>query len=337
MVAATVRENVLDVGSVEAGDDAPGVIYLATRNDAIQRAAGVARITVFDQKLNPLAERLVFRNRRARLDVKIEPDKKTYAPRGQVALAITTRDASGKAVPAELAVSVVDDTVVSFADDKSGHLLSQLLLEPELPGKVEEPNFYLDLTEAKSALALDLLMGTHGYRRFEWVAVLQPLSRSHAAMGIAGGMLAQDALQVERHALVPPPMPAPAAIAPRRAQPVAAPDASRAEFEAGRADARAGGTGPRREGWTLQRASRAAVAENAGENGGKGTSSRSTRILRAPRQRPPKRYRRRKYGHPSAYFPSLRSTQTTPLRATIIARRCFGRPRSRPITGAGRM
>lgn len=172
VVAATVRENVLDVGSIEAGSDTPAVIYLRARDEATQRAAGVARVTVFDAKLQPLAERLVFRNRRARLDVKVEPDRKGYTPRGQVALSITTRDASGKLVPADLALSVVDDTVISFADDKSGHLLSKLLLEPELPGKIEEPNFYSDLTEAKSALALDLLMGTRGYRRFDWVRVL---------------------------------------------------------------------------------------------------------------------------------------------------------------------
>ena len=141
-----MRENVLDVGGIEAGDDAPGVIYLAaSRRRDPARGRRRARHGVRPATSNPLAERLVFRNRRARLNVKIEQDKKTYAPRGQVALAITTRDASGKPVPAELAVSVVDDTVISFADDKSGHLLSKLLLEPELPGKVEEPNFYTDL------------------------------------------------------------------------------------------------------------------------------------------------------------------------------------------------
>ncbi len=174
VVAATVRDNVLDVGSIEAGVDAPAVIYLRAKNATTQRAAGVTRVTVFDAKLQPLAERLVFRNRRARLDVKVEPDRKGYTPRGQVALSITTRDAAGKLVPADLALSVVDDTVISFADDKTGHLLSKLLLEPELPGKIEEPNFYSDLTEAKSALALDLLMGTRGYRRFDWVPVLNP-------------------------------------------------------------------------------------------------------------------------------------------------------------------
>src|SRR5258708_38477758 len=109
-----------------------------------------------------------------------------------------TRDAAGKPGPAALALSVVDDTVIAFADDKSGHLLSKLLLEPELPGKVEEPNFYLDLTEAKSALALDLLMGARGYRRFDWVAVLRsPLPASTVANDAAGGMLAKKAAPEE--------------------------------------------------------------------------------------------------------------------------------------------
>lgn len=227
VVAATVRENVLDVGSIEAGDDTPGVIYLSAGDDAIQRAAGVARITLFDKELNPLAERLVFRNRRARLNVKIEADKKTYAPRGLVALAITTRDTSGKVVPAELALSVVDDTVISFADDKSGHLLSKLLLEPELPGKIEEPNFYTDLTEAKSALALDLLMGARGYRRFDWVPLLRPApSPASVASGIFGGARAKGIPQADMLMMAPQrpaPVPPPAAPPPMQPPMLAAP------------------------------------------------------------------------------------------------------------------
>ena len=60
-------------------------------------------------------------------------------PRERVTLDVTTRDSAGQPVPAELALSVVDDTVVSFADDKTGHILSRLYLEPEIPGEVEEP------------------------------------------------------------------------------------------------------------------------------------------------------------------------------------------------------
>ncbi|MBL8287373.1 MAG: hypothetical protein JNL85_05250 [Rubrivivax sp.] len=214
IVSAMQRERLLDTAMVEAGPGAPAVVHLAAGlygNSAgaqMQRAAGVARITLFNQQLDPLAERLVFRNRRARLQVSAELDKKRHSPRDEVEMTITTRDpATGRPVPAELALSVVDDTVVSFADDKSGHLLSKLLLEPELPGKVEEPNFYLDLTEAKSALALDLLMGTRGYRRFEWAQVLRPpldVAAVATAAARGGGIGAVDEMRALRMMPAPP-------------------------------------------------------------------------------------------------------------------------------------
>ena len=178
LVVGMLRENLLDAAAVQVPQGEAAIVYLQPQAkpgeagdsaDRLARAQGVARITVFDDKLNPLAERLVYRNRRSRLQVQVEPHKKSYSPREQVTLAVTTRNSQGQAQPATLALSVVDDTVLTFADDKTGHMLSRLYLEPELPGKVEEPNFYFDLAEEKSGLAMDLLMGTRGYRRFEWM------------------------------------------------------------------------------------------------------------------------------------------------------------------------
>ena len=191
-VVGMLRERLIDAAAVEVPEDGQAVVYLRPEDEALARAQGAARVTVFDADLVPLAERLVYRNRRSRLGVKVEPDKEGYSPRDQVVLSVTTTDLAGEPVPADLALSVVDDTVISYADDKTGHLLSRLLLEPELPdgltdaGRLEEPNFYMDLTEDKSALALDLLMGTRGYRRFEWQPVLDPqpvVETSSAPMG----------------------------------------------------------------------------------------------------------------------------------------------------------
>ncbi len=184
-VAAVLRENFLDAATVQVERGKPAIVYLEPKNQAegddtkaLARLQGAARVTVFDEQLNPLAERLVYRNRRARLNIRVVPNKVgpgfAYSPRDQVTLSISTRSPQGKPQPAELALSVVDDTVLSFADDKTGHMLSRLYLEPEFPDKVPEPNFYFDLTEAKSALALDLLMGTSGWRKFEWQPVLNP-------------------------------------------------------------------------------------------------------------------------------------------------------------------
>lgn len=174
IVVGVLRENVVDAAAVDVPADAPAVVHL-TPEGPLAKARGILRVTALNEKLEPLAERIVMRNRRTGLDVKVEADQKDgYVPREQVALKVTTLGPDGQPVPAELALSVVDDTVISFADDKKGHLLSKVLLEPEVPGEVEEPNFYFDLKEDKSALAMDLLMGTRGWRRFEWQTVINP-------------------------------------------------------------------------------------------------------------------------------------------------------------------
>ncbi len=174
VLTAVMRDNALDTARVKVVPGTPSVVYLRAKDVALGRARGVARVTLFSDDQKPLAERLLFRNRRAGLRVELVPDQKEYGPREQVALTVKTSDSEGRPVPGEIAVSVVDDTVVSFADDKTGHILSRLLLETEIPEKVEEPKFFFDLKEAKAAQALDLLMGTRGYRRFDWQPVFAP-------------------------------------------------------------------------------------------------------------------------------------------------------------------
>ncbi|MBI2566763.1 MAG: hypothetical protein HYV63_07015 [Candidatus Schekmanbacteria bacterium] len=177
LLVATLRENLLDAARLTVASGQPAIVYLTPADQQLARRQGIARVTLFDEQKQPLAERLVYRNRRQRLQVEVKADRDRHAPRDQVTLAITTREAPDRPVPAELAVSVVDDTVVSFADDKTGHILSRLYLEPEIPGEVEEPNVYFDLAEPKSALAMDLLMGTRGWRRFDWMPVFSPQPR----------------------------------------------------------------------------------------------------------------------------------------------------------------
>ena len=174
LLTAVVRENHFDTALLGVKAGKAHVVYLRAKDKAIARAQGTARVTLFDENKNPLAERVVFRNRRNGLVVKVQPDAEGYSPREQVALTVRTEDSEGQPVPAEVALSVVDDTVISFADDKTGHILSRVLFEQDIPGKVEEPKFFFDVTEAKSAAALDMLMGTRGWRHFVWQPVFSP-------------------------------------------------------------------------------------------------------------------------------------------------------------------
>lgn len=135
---------------------------------------GITRFTVYASNLVPMAERLVFLNEQRNLVVRITTDKKRYLPREMVNLHIQTLDEKGRAVPANLSLSVVDDQLWSFADDKQDHILSWLLMSSELHGKIDEPQFYFKRDEPKASASLDLVMMTHGYRYFDYVADAGP-------------------------------------------------------------------------------------------------------------------------------------------------------------------
>lgn len=140
--------------------------------DAKQFPIGVTSLTLFDSRGIARCERLVFLNKDKQLKVSVSSDKQQYQPREKVTMHIRVTDEKGLPVPGNFSLSVVDDNLLSFADDKQGNILSKMLLEPELKEKVEEPNFYFDTKEAKADKALDLLMLTSGWRRYSWKQVL---------------------------------------------------------------------------------------------------------------------------------------------------------------------
>ena len=144
-------------------------------------ATGIARFTLLSADLNEQAERLVFLHRDRGLNIDIQPDKNAYLPREKVSLKIRVSDHTGRPVSGNFSLAVSDENQLAFADDKQGHLLSSLLLEQDLRGKIEEPGFYFDRAEPKSEQALDFLLMTQGWRRFEWREVLEnkPLAYTH--------------------------------------------------------------------------------------------------------------------------------------------------------------
>ena len=164
-IEATLRESRLAGGTFDLVAGKPSLVELP-----VARATqGAVRVTLFDGE-QPIAERLVYHGRGENLKVEITPDKKQYAPREKVALHVHTTDALGHPVKASVALAVVDDTVLSFADDKSARILAHLYLEPELGATaadpIEEPNYYFS-DKPDAAAAMDALLGTRGYRRFE--------------------------------------------------------------------------------------------------------------------------------------------------------------------------
>jgi hypothetical protein len=167
LATAVLRERLIARAEAQVSPGAATELSIALPKGTV----GAVRLTLFDQAEAPLAERLVYRGLGADLHVSVTPDRASYSPREKVALTVKTTDADGRPVPADVALAVVDDTVLSFADDRTGNILAQLYLEPAMPGQtVAEPNFYFS-RDPKAPEALDLVLGTQGWRRFEWAWV----------------------------------------------------------------------------------------------------------------------------------------------------------------------
>jgi hypothetical protein len=184
-IEATLRESLVSGGAFEVEAGAPAVVELPIASTA----QGAVRVTLFSNKQEPLAERLVYHGpgsgpgnspAAANLRITLTPDRKAYSPRDPVKLRVHTTDAQGRPVKASIGLAVVDDTVLSFADDKTARILAHVYLEPELGATaadpIEEPNFYFS-DKPEAAAAMDALLATRGYRRFEWRQVL-PAERS---------------------------------------------------------------------------------------------------------------------------------------------------------------
>ncbi|MGB0984186.1 MAG: carboxypeptidase-like regulatory domain-containing protein, partial [Saprospiraceae bacterium] len=143
-------------------------ITISTKNAPI----GIMDLTVLSSDMQPIAERLVFVNPHQRLNIDISTNKKQYRPLEKVKMDISVRDHLGNPVSSQFSLAVVDDKVLSFSDDKQANILGYMLLDSELSGTVKEPNFYFEKAEKHpkkdQILALDLLMMTQGWRKYNW-------------------------------------------------------------------------------------------------------------------------------------------------------------------------
>src|SRR5262249_29421411 len=133
----------------------------------------VYRITVYEeradgQRLLPRAERLVYRVPGERLDLKLRADRQHYTPGDHAGVHISSHDENGRSVPAIVTAAVVGKRVIKLGDEKTYRTLpTSFLLTSEVrrPEDLEYADFLLS-GHRSGQVALDLLLGTQGWRRF---------------------------------------------------------------------------------------------------------------------------------------------------------------------------
>jgi len=127
---------------------------------------GIATITLFNREGVPVAERLLFVNKNKTVQVAIKTDKYIYQPREKVNLEVKVTDHKDKPVKGNFSLAVVDSELDINSNDNLPGIESYLLLTSELKGKIPNPGFYFEADDNLRRQALDMLMLTHGWRKF---------------------------------------------------------------------------------------------------------------------------------------------------------------------------
>ncbi len=126
--------------------------------------SGALQLTVFNAAWQPVAERICFiNNNNFLLNTTVNATAINLQKRGKNSIEISMADT----VPANLSLSVTD---ADFNSEASGtSIISNLLLSGDIKGYINNPAYYF--TKPGDALLqeqLDLVMLTHGWRRYNW-------------------------------------------------------------------------------------------------------------------------------------------------------------------------
>ena len=124
--------------------------------------SGILTVTVFDEKWNALTERITYiNNNEFTFQPAIEMKLTGLSKRAKNQLQISIPDS----LQASFSIAVTDDGIDT---DSSNNIISHLLLTSQLRGQVFNPAYYFSSNEDSIAQHLDLVMLTHGWRRFNW-------------------------------------------------------------------------------------------------------------------------------------------------------------------------
>lgn len=134
--------------------------------------SGIIHFTLFDGNGKPQSERLTFvENSIDRLKLVINSNKLIYTSREQANIQMALTSQAGLKQAANASVSIIDKKAYDSLQHK-GHIKSYFLLESDLKGKIPRPDYYFDSLNQDRHYLLDLLMLTHGWRRFSWENIL---------------------------------------------------------------------------------------------------------------------------------------------------------------------
>jgi hypothetical protein len=134
---------------------------------------GVMNITLFDGNGNPTVERLVFiDNSENNLKVTFNKSAEALGLRKKFDVNVDVKNNNGEKVSSILSMSVRDLAAVP-QNTRTENIKTWLLLNSDLRGVIKTPGYFFEKeNDIKRRYLLDLVMMTHGWRKFTWNEIL---------------------------------------------------------------------------------------------------------------------------------------------------------------------
>lgn len=134
--------------------------------------SGILHLLLVNDKRETLSERLVFCSSADQAVITEKVENVKFSTRSKIPVEVYLSGLKGENLKSEsLSVSVVDNKDVDPYINPS--ILSTMLLTSDLRGYIADPNYYFQDKNKNRIEALDLLMLTHGWRRYNMPEVIK--------------------------------------------------------------------------------------------------------------------------------------------------------------------
>lgn len=141
---------------------------------------GVYQLTLFNAQGHIHAQRQLFINNGIEAgNIDITTTATKYEPFAPVTMYLQTTSPDGTPMPTTLSLSVRDNQNLGTA--YADNIYTNMLLSSELKGYIHNPEYYFESNDTEHARALDLLMMTQGWTRYNWaqMARVEPFYIKH--------------------------------------------------------------------------------------------------------------------------------------------------------------
>ncbi|HNJ58194.1 MAG TPA: hypothetical protein PLH33_04090 [Chitinophagaceae bacterium] len=132
---------------------------------------GINHLTIFNDYDLPVTERLLYKRPTEKATLKTNINNTVFNNREKVNIMVNGVTNTNQPIETNLSVAVFKTD--SFQLNNDVDIQQYLWLTSELKGNIEEPAYYFNTINEETDSALDNLILTQGWRRFNWLNILQ--------------------------------------------------------------------------------------------------------------------------------------------------------------------